>query len=220
MKTVSPHWSFQVLQDYFEARGGTDVLENEMLRDFFPGKDLSADGISLELFEKHFLLHRRLYLFDDELRLSSGQRLSIRLIRFRILPPPEPATCGYLLTDEPAYCGKPSVQGLCAAHRQSISGDELETPGLKGFYMDWSNLHTMDQMRLTRLVEGFFHQVFHPEEIQAALEILGLDEDADPEVVRKRWLELSRIHHPDAGGELEKYQRINAAYQVWKSNFR
>lgn len=217
MRTVSPHWSFEVLLDYFEQRGGADALENEMLRDFFPDQELGSGELSLELFEKHFLLHRRLYCFDDELRMKTGRRLSIRMIRFRLLESPPVGTCAYLLPDEPAYCGRPADRGFCPVHFPTLTGTDLESPGLRGYYMDWTNLHTMDEEKLQRMVDQFFRQVFQPDEVQKALEILGLEPGFSEEVLRQRWVALSKTHHPDAGGILADYQKINAAYQFLKS---
>lgn len=50
-------------------------------------------------------------------------------------------------------------------------------------------------------------------------EILGLEEDASSEEIRERWLELSKIYHPDVLKSPEADERIkeiNEAYQVLK----
>jgi len=41
---------------------------------------------------------------------------------------------------------------------------------------------------------------------------LGLDIDADPETIRKRYMQLAKQHHPDRGGERERMRELNAAY--------
>ncbi|MDR2733688.1 MAG: J domain-containing protein [Spirochaetota bacterium] len=41
---------------------------------------------------------------------------------------------------------------------------------------------------------------------------LGLDTNADPETIRKRYIELAKLHHPDSGGERERMRELNAAY--------
>ncbi len=50
-------------------------------------------------------------------------------------------------------------------------------------------------------------------------EILGLDEDASQEEIRERWLELSKLYHPDvlkSSEADERIKEINEAYQVLK----
>lgn len=42
--------------------------------------------------------------------------------------------------------------------------------------------------------------------------ILGLNEDATVEQVKGAWRGLARVHHPDAGGKVEEFERYRAAY--------
>ena len=43
-------------------------------------------------------------------------------------------------------------------------------------------------------------------------EILGLPDNADIEMVNRRWKELALVHHPDVGGDSEKFQELREAY--------
>ncbi|MEL6853471.1 MAG: J domain-containing protein [Cyanobacteria bacterium J06607_13] len=44
--------------------------------------------------------------------------------------------------------------------------------------------------------------------------ILGVRADANPDAIRKAYLRLAKIHHPDKeGGSFDKWKRIQAAYQ-------
>lgn len=46
-------------------------------------------------------------------------------------------------------------------------------------------------------------------------QILGVDEDASYTEIKKKWLKLSLIYHPDkCGGDNEKFRQINLAYKV------
>lgn len=46
-------------------------------------------------------------------------------------------------------------------------------------------------------------------------QILGLTEDASYPEIKKKWLKLSMLFHPDkCGGDNEKYRQINLAYKV------
>jgi DnaJ-class molecular chaperone len=44
--------------------------------------------------------------------------------------------------------------------------------------------------------------------------ILGLDKNASSEEIRKAYKDLSRIHHPDKGGDEEMFKKVNHAAEV------
>lgn len=45
-------------------------------------------------------------------------------------------------------------------------------------------------------------------------EVLGVTRDASPEDIRKAYRKLAVKHHPDKGGDQEKFKEISAAYEV------
>lgn len=47
----------------------------------------------------------------------------------------------------------------------------------------------------------------------SAFETLGLPETATPEEVKARWRELASEHHPDKGGDAEKFDEYRQAYE-------
>jgi len=50
-----------------------------------------------------------------------------------------------------------------------------------------------------------------------AREILGVDENClDLELISKHYKELAKKHHPDAGGEMEMFKKINNAHKMLK----
>ena len=54
------------------------------------------------------------------------------------------------------------------------------------------------------------------QELQAAIDELGLDPQVTAHEVRDRYRQLAKLHHPDYGADPdnEKIRRINEAYQV------
>lgn len=45
-------------------------------------------------------------------------------------------------------------------------------------------------------------------------ESLGVNKDATPEQIKQAFYRLAKQHHPDRGGDAEKFKEINEAYQV------
>lgn len=45
-------------------------------------------------------------------------------------------------------------------------------------------------------------------------EILGVDNDATPDEIKKSYRKLAAIHHPDKGGDEEIFKKISDAYEI------
>ncbi|MBI4159556.1 DnaJ domain-containing protein [Candidatus Wolfebacteria bacterium] len=44
--------------------------------------------------------------------------------------------------------------------------------------------------------------------------ILGIDRGADDQVLKSAYRRLAMIHHPDRGGDAEKFKEVDEAYKV------
>ncbi len=53
--------------------------------------------------------------------------------------------------------------------------------------------------------------------IHWALDKLGLPSMVSYEDIRRRYLELSKRHHPDKGGDSQEMVQINKAYEILKN---
>jgi len=51
-------------------------------------------------------------------------------------------------------------------------------------------------------------------------EVLGLSKDADRDAIRKSYMKLSKQHHPDRGGDPEKFKEMSQAYEVLSDDSR
>ncbi len=45
-------------------------------------------------------------------------------------------------------------------------------------------------------------------------ETLGVEKDCSAADIKKAYRKLSRLHHPDKGGDEHKFKEINAAYEI------
>ena len=67
---------------------------------------------------------------------------------------------------------------------------------------------------------NFFGQQFEEEEAEAQVdnnqlyEVLGVSKDASQDEIRKAFKKLAVKHHPDRGGDADKFKEINAAHEV------
>lgn len=55
--------------------------------------------------------------------------------------------------------------------------------------------------------------------LRKAYSVLGLDSNASPEQVGKRYKALALKHHPDKGGDHAKFIQVNAAYEVIRAAY-
>lgn len=166
----------------------------------------------MALFHKHFLLYRRLWLFDDELRAATGQRLWIRSILTTLLDAPPPGRCGWLDVGTGRYCLQPCLEGLCSHHSAAMP----ERNGMKSYYLDDGPLETMTEESAKELVEGFYRWWGNRAAVESALATLGLPVDADSAAAKERWRKLSLEHHPDRGGDVALFQKFSAAWTALK----
>lgn len=111
------------------------------------------------------------------------------------------------------------------------------------WYMDWQNLYySYTSLRyienlsvVAQVIEREVHAVLSGEktreeciavfnedkdvEVQRkdARELLGVSHDTfDFDMITKKYKDLSKAHHPDMGGDLETFQKINIAHKTLK----
>lgn len=54
--------------------------------------------------------------------------------------------------------------------------------------------------------------------LRKSFRVLGLDQNASNEEIRKRYLALCKNNHPDKGGDNAKFVEINAAYEIIRAS--
>ena len=87
-----------------------------------------------------------------------------------------------------------------------------------------SQLSQMDRQQLKQVFEEYFYQVYFQNYRENGLttadlhdpqwlSLLGLPSYAGLADIKKRYRELAKLHHPDAGGDSEKFIELLNAYE-------
>jgi len=144
---------------------------------------------SPSLFKKHFFLFNYLYNLNDQL-LAKGQRLTISALDIRLVP----------VTNPRQELGHPDA--LC------------------DFYLNEDNLNLSEQ-EVEKMMNGFWQKYLALDKKSESLKILGLEGEQNLTVLmlKRRYNELARRHHPDKGGNNAQFIVIKDAYRDLKSLF-
>ncbi|MFW6368760.1 MAG: J domain-containing protein [Spirochaetota bacterium] len=215
----------------FLAKRRGRVDESELLREFVSGPEAgrSADTgsgsnpdsgpeaeSSIALFRRHFELYHALYCIENAFA-EYGLKLHIGLAHVTIHELPEEGLCRYF---DQEFCREPCAgagASFCATHLQlqksRDSNGAVGRASMRAFYLDRSNLDGMDSDRLEMLMRGVGHYASNYEDIEAACALLGVDRACSSERLRRRFRYLSKLHHPDSGGDTELFSRIQDAYE-------
>jgi len=137
------------------------------------------------LFQCHFLLFHHLYRLRERLRREGAFDLAIHCLNIRLLP-------------------------------AAASGGDLPAPhdALAAYYLDLDNLARTSAQDVAQMLAGFWRRFSATAGRLQALAVLGLDETAGYPEIRRRYRELAMVHHPDRGGDHEKFQEISAAMET------
>ncbi len=149
-----------------------------------PFTDLSFSD-NLTLFRAHFVLYHVLYRLREELCARQTYHLEITPLKIRLLPFVHSADAALAAQDP-----------------------------LRAYYGDLRQLATVTEADVRELLLAFWRDFAQSSQRRDALQVLGLEADADAATVRRRYRELAMRHHPDRGGDKEKLQELNAAIKV------
>ncbi len=142
---------------------------------------------SLEIFQRHFLLFHLLYGLRDRLRAEKGGDIAIHCLQIVLLPQPVAAADGL---------------------------PELHDP-LRDYYLDLDQLQGIERSDVEAMLDRFWGLYASYVQRDEALAVFGLEQGADREMVKQRYRELVRQHHPDCGGDPERFREVkDAAVQL------
>ena len=151
------------------------------------GFALDGDRTSLTLFRKHFLTMNALYQLQAEL-FADGGYLSISPLAIRLEPLRDLG-----LTTLPA------------------GGSEAV---LRDYYLDWNHFDNTDQTEVAAMLTRFWEKYLAIDKRLEALGTLELPADAEWLAVKRAYRRLAAIHHPDKGGDAERFRSIREAYEI------
>ena len=106
------------------------------------------------------------------------------------------------------------VQPYNEAFGQGLS--EQSTAKLAGFYLDKTQFYTMRSDEVAELIAGFWQRFESHNQKPGALEVLGLQQGADWEAIKRRYRHLVMTAHPDRGGNAAAFAKISQAYEQLK----
>lgn len=164
--------------------------------DFF-----AADALRdpLVLFQTHFLLFHCLYLLKQNWSIAQHATLDIS------------AT---LIIKRPYNQQKTGLE-----NKKDISQQLLHADPLAQYYLDWSHFSSTTGEDVDTLLNSFWRKVFTPkneESIQQSLTIMQLDALVSTAELKVQYRRLAQLHHPDKGGDGEKFKTICQAFHQLK----
>ncbi len=156
-------------------------------------------GDDLELFRAHFFLFHLLYRLRDKLLLEKRYVLSIFCLEIKLSP----------------YRNGPD--GGSGPNLHSVPE---KTDKVRDYYLDMDNISEMDNEGVRRMIDDFFIQLQSWYRREEDFALLGLDPDTCIENLQKKYRLLVFEHHPDRGGDPERFREIQEAMERIKGSCR
>ena len=141
-------------------------------------------GDNLQLFQIHFVLFHALYLLRNQLRQKEEADLEITPFNICLK--------GY-------YSGQ--------------IGLTIHDP-LSDYYLNLDQLIHTTEKDVNKLLDEFWEKLQAHEHLHEALNTFGLNEATDYAAIKNQYRVLAKQHHPDNGGDKQRFQEINRAMQV------
>ena len=158
----------------------------------------SANTVSL--YSAHFLVYNALFQLHAYY-LERHQYLTISALTISL--------------DTGLSCdgAEPQSKNLEADNRYN----QADIAYLRDYYLDWDNLENATKDSVDELLNGFWDRFVSNDDYSDALAVLQLSHDGeavDYRQVKTAYQRLAMKYHPDRGGDVEQFQRINWAFGV------
>lgn len=142
------------------------------------------------LFRSHFLLMHCLYRLQQQWAAAQQARLQISALHIQKHPWPAAS---------------------------QLSQPDQHDP-LAAYYLDLQQLETPEH-DIERLLQHFWQQMLQPQREPEDLKILELSAPVTAQQIRLQYRRLAMRHHPDRGGDEQRFRDIQSAYQRLRQRY-
>lgn len=151
-----------------------------------------ADALrdSLTMFRSHFILMHCLYRLQQQWAAEQSALLEISALRICRQPWPQTSQSRTLAEHQP----------------------------LAEYYLDLSQLNT-GQDEVDELLRSFWQTMLQPEQEDQDIAELQLSKPVTGADIRLQYRRLAMQHHPDRGGDVNRFRDIQAAFQRLKHRY-
>ncbi len=148
---------------------------------------------SVALFTSHFLLFNALYQLQDEY-WALNQYLEVSALKIQLH----------------------SASNINHSDNTTMSASLLYSNdrSLREYYLDLSQLESATEESVNHLLNQFWGKYLAMDEKVEALDVLSLPVTTSYQEIKKTYRRLAMLHHPDRGGDADKFQAINRAFGV------
>ena len=101
---------------------------------------------------------------------------------------------------------------------QSALGQELKAQPLRDYYLDWKNFSDTTAEEVQAMLDGVWESHLSPTQQSQAYRVLDLSVGAQWSEVKRSYRKLAATHHPDKGGEAQRFMEIRQAYECLKQS--
>lgn len=146
---------------------------------------------NLALFQTHFLVYHVLYKLNDFGINSKSFYLDILPTSIQLMP----------------------YQESDGSNLQVGSTDSK----LRDYYLDLTHFSDTDEQEVETLLDDFWQKFIvtnNQEQLVDALELFGYSAPPTLSELKKDYRQLSNTHHPDKGGSVTEFQKLNSAYRI------
>ena len=175
----------EILKQSSTDLGEYDIIKTLEAQGYqFP---VENDTYEMAIFKKHFITMNALYRLQSDL-IADGYYLSISPVVIR-LESIKSGTGSQQLTDD--------------------------TPvEVRDYYLDWSHFETTRADDVSAMLNDFWHRYYAMDKQADACQLLGVNAGFTHQELTHAYRRLAAEHHPDKGGDQEKFIEIRQAYEV------
>ena len=160
--------------------------------------DALDDNLDVALFQKHFLTMNALYQLQISLWEEDTLYLEVSALRIHL--------------EATASTGS---EGIIEDISTVVLPEQSRNEALRAYYLDWSHYNDADEASVKQLLNSFWERFLNPEQHRRALNTLQITESSPTSAtIKQQFRQLAAKHHPDKGGDPERFIAVREAYEI------